>query len=131
MSRTFILRGPEHAKSMMDFIKANAGPQAAAKKPLVVTVDVYKARRTGDQNRLLHALLNEIAENAVIDGKQYEVEVWKDWIKRRFIGIEEVTLPDGTRLDRSMSTTDLNVGEFSELIERVRAWAVNDLGINL
>ena len=131
MTRTFILRDPEHAKTMMDFIKANAGPQAAAQKPLVVTVDVYKARRTGDQNRLLHVLLNEIAEQAVIDGKQYDVEVWKDWIKRRFIGIEEVTLPDGTRLDRSMSTTDLNVGEFSELIERVRAWAINDLGINL
>jgi hypothetical protein len=30
-----------------------------------------------------------------------------------------------------MSTTDLNVGEFSELIERVRAWAINDLGITL
>lgn len=129
--RTFILRDPEHAKKMMDFIKANAGPQASAKKPLVVTIEVYKAKRTGDQNRLLHAILNEIAENAVIDGKQYDAEVWKDHVKRRFIGIEEVTLPDGTRLDRSMSTTDLSVGEFSELIERVRAWAINDLGIAL
>lgn len=129
--RTFILRNREHADKMMDFIKANAGPQAAARKPLVVTIEIYKAKRTGDQNRLLHALLNEIAENAVIDGKQYDLEVWKDHVKRRFIGIEEVTLPDGTRLDRSMSTTDLNVGEFSELIERVRAWAINDLGINL
>jgi hypothetical protein len=129
--RTFILRDPEHAKKMIEFIKANAGHQAAAKKPLVVTIEVYKAKRTGDQNRLLHALINEIAESAVIDGKQYDAEVWKDHVKRRFIGIEEVTLPDGTRLDRSMSTTDLNVGEFSELIERVRAWAINDLGITL
>lgn len=129
--RTFILRDPEHARKMIEFIKENAGRQAAARKPLVVTIDVYKAKRTGDQNRLLHALIGEIAENAVIDGKQYESEVWKDWIKRRFIGVEEVTLPDGTRLDRSMSTADLNVEQFSELIERVRAWAVNDLGISL
>jgi len=129
--RTFVLRDPEHAKQRLAYIKANAGPQAAARKPLVITVDIYKARRTSDQNRMLHALLNDIAEQAVIDGKQFDVETWKDWIKRRFIGIEEVTMPDGSRLDKSISTTTLNVGEFSELIERVRAWAINDLGITL
>lgn len=129
MTRTFVLRAPEHAHALIAFLKANAGPQVAAKKPLVVTVDTYKATRTGDQNRLLHALLNDIAEQAVVDGKQFEVEVWKDHVKRNFIGTEEVKLPDGTVLSRSMSTTALNVGEFSELIDRVRAWAVNDLGV--
>lgn len=127
--RTFILRGPEHAKALTDYLKANAGPQAAAGKPFCVTVDEYRAKRSAEQNRLFHALLNVIAENASIDGKYYDAETWKELIRRKFIGTEEINLPDGSRIERGISTASLSVAEFTLLIERVQAWAQTELNV--
>jgi hypothetical protein len=41
MSRTFVLRAPEHGHQLVDYLKAIAGPAAAAGRPLQVTVDEY------------------------------------------------------------------------------------------
>lgn len=129
--KQFVLRAPEHAHSMVAYVKAHAGAQAAAGKPLVVSIAEYKAQRSSEQNRLLHALLNDIAEQAVVNGRQYEPEVWKEQIRRRFIGYEEIDLPDGTRIERGISTTTLGVGEFANLITAVQAWAQTELGVEV
>jgi len=129
MTTTFVLRAPEHAKSMVAYVKAHAGPQAAAGRPLVVSIAEYKEKRSGEQNRLLHALLNDIAEQATVNGKHYSAETWKEHIRRLFIGTEEIDLPDGSRLERGISTTTLSVGEFMQLIDRVQAWATTELGV--
>lgn len=126
---TYILRNKEIAQRMVDYIKAVAGPAAAAGKPIVVEVGEYQAKRSSEQNRKLHALLAEIAENVCIDGRYYSAEVWKEQVRRRFIGTEEIELPDGTRIERGISTTTLNVSQFSELIERVTAWATTELSV--
>ena len=127
--KQFVLRAPEHAHSMVAFIKQHAGPQAAAGRPLVVSIDEYKAKRTGEQNRLLHALLNDIAEQASVNGKRFSAETWKEHVRRLFIGMEEIDMPDGSRLERGISTTTLSVGDFTQLIDRVQAWAVTELGV--
>lgn len=129
MTQTYILRDPEIAKRMVNFIKATAGPANAAGRPLVVEIREHKARRSDEQNRKLHALLNEISENVCVNGRYFEMEVWKEQVRRRFIGTEEIHLPDGTRIERGISTTTLDVGQFSELIERVTAWAHTELAV--
>jgi hypothetical protein len=129
--KTFVLRTVDHANELIRFLKEHAGPSARSGHPLAVTVAEHKAKRSGEQNRLFHALLNQIAEQATIDGRQYSPEVWKEQIRRRFIGMEEIDLPDGTRTERGISTKSLNVGEFSNLIEIVRAWAQTDLNIEV
>jgi hypothetical protein len=129
MTRQFILRDPQHGKAMVDYVKAHAGAQAAAGAPLVVSIDTYKAKRSGEQNRLLHALLNDIAEQATVNGKYFSAETWKELVRRKFIGCEEIDLPDGSRLERGVSTTALSVGEFTQLIDKVQAWAVTELGV--
>lgn len=129
--RQFILRAPEHGHAMMAFIKANAGLHAKAGRPLIVSIDEYRAKRSTEQNKKLHALLNDIAEQAVVDGRQYSAEVWKEQIRRRFIGMEELDLPDGSRVERGISTTSLSVGEFANLIEMVTAWAQTELNVDL
>lgn len=103
---------------------------AAAERPLIVTVSEYRARRNAAQNRLLHALIDEIAESARPGGRQYDNEFWKEYIRRKFIGTEDMTLPDGTRIERGISTSALSVGEFAELIDKVQAWAVLELGLD-
>lgn len=129
--KTFVLRAPEHAKAMIDFIRANAGDQAKAGKPLVVSIDEFRAKRSSEQNRKLHAILNDIAEQAVVNGRTYDAEVWKEQIRRRFIGTEELDMPDGSRIERGISTTTLGVGEFANLIEIVQAWAQTELNVEL
>lgn len=127
--KTFVLRGPEHAKALTDYLKAHAGPEARAGRPLLVTVDSYRAKRSSEQNRLLHALLNTIAENATVNGRYFDMETWKEMVRRKFIGTEEIDLPDGSSIERGISTASLTVPEFTLLIERVQAWAQTELNV--
>lgn len=129
--RTWILRNPDAAHDLIAFLKENAGAAAASQKPLTVTVAEHRVKRSEEQNRLLHAVLNSISEQATVGGKYYSPEVWKEHVRRKFIGLDEIDLPDGTRIERGLSTTSLSVAEFSNLIEIVRAWAQTELNIEV
>lgn len=131
IERTFVLSTPDTAKRMVAFVKANAAAAAEAKRPLVVTITEFHAKRSDDQNRKLHAMIRDIAEQAWVDGKKYPQDVWKELIKIRFIGAEEVNLPDGRFLERGISTTKLSVSEFADLITKVQVWASEELGVDL
>ena len=87
------------------------------------------SRRSSEQNRLLHALLNTIAENATVNGRYFDMETWKEMVRRKFIGTEEIDLPDGSSIERGISTASLTVPEFTLLIERVQAWAQTELNV--
>lgn len=129
--RTWVLRNPDAAHDLIAFLKENAGAAAADKKPLTVTVAEHRVKRSEEQNRKLHAILNAIAEQATVGGKYYSAEVWKEHVRRKFIGLDEIDLPDGTRIERGLSTTSLSVAEFSNLIEIVSAWAQTELNIEV
>lgn len=125
----FVLREREHAENMWKYVRQNAADAARAGRPLLVTVEEYRAKRSAEQNRFLHALLNTIAENAAVEGKYYDMETWKEQVRRKFIGTEEINLPDGSRIERGISTASLTVPEFTLLIERVQAWAQTELNV--
>ena len=127
MERTFILRGPEQAKALHGFLKANASAMAAQGRPLAVEVREHKAKRSSRANRRYWALLRFIASNAWIGGKQFADETFHEWFKRRFIGTEE--LPDGQSV--GISTTKLDVGEFTAYMERIEQCASEELGIDM
>lgn len=126
--RTFILRHAEAVRQCRALIAREWAAAASRNKPLTVVVAEHHERRSSRQNRLLHALLTEIAENVRPDGRQYDLDFWKEYVRRRFIGSEEMTLPDGTRIERGLSTASLSVGDFTELIDRVTHWCVTELG---
>ena len=67
----------------------------------------------------------QIAEQAVVNGKQYDAEVWHEQFKRQFIGVEE--LPDGSVIGKS--STELTTVEFSEFCDKVEAFAATTLGV--
>lgn len=127
--RTFVLTGPAQAKALQAFLRLNAGAKAAAGHPLAVSVAEHKAKRSEAQNNMLHALLREISEKAWLNGKQYSVEVWKEHVRRAFIGSDILDMPDGSRVTLGISTTTLNIAEFAELLDRVQAWATTELGV--
>jgi len=127
LQRTFTLRNSENLGSLIAFLKANARACSDQGKPLSVTVQEYKSKRSVEQNKLLWRLLNEIAESAWIGGKQFSPEAWHEMFKLKFIGAEET--PDGRLI--GISTTTLDVSEFTEYIDKISAYAATELGIEL
>ena len=125
LHRTFILRGQVPHDGLLAFVGANWQAMADAGKPLAVTVSTYKARRNLDQNARYWAVLGEIAASAWVGGKQYSAEVWHEALKREFLGVE--SLPGGQLMARS--SAKLTVAEFAEYMNRVEAYAAQELGV--
>lgn len=123
---TFVLRDPEHARKMIAFIKDNAGEQARIGQPLVVSVEAYQAKRSGEQNRRLWAILSDVAEQAVVDGKRFSKEAWFEYFKGQFAPKQEG--PNGLV---AVSTTQMTKQQFGDFMTRVEVAAVQTLGVEL
>lgn len=129
LSRSFVLRNDNLAQSLWGFLRANWKAMAADGRPLLVTVAEHKAKRNVEQNKRLHAMLSEIAEQAWVQGRQFDAETWKEHYRRKLIGTEEIDLPDGTRTERGISTTTLNVHEFADFMTKIEEHACGELGV--
>lgn len=88
---------------------------------------ISKRKRTKPQNARYWGggVLQQIAEQAVVNGKLYPAEVWHEQFKRQFIGVIE--LPSGEVI--GMSSAGLSTTEFCEFSDKVEAWAATDLGV--
>ena len=89
--------------------------------------------------------MKDISEQAYIGGKQFDVEIWHEFLKAKFLPNPEcadvallVKNPEKYQLfapmpDGSMkcvgSTTQLTVRGFGEYMEAVQAWAVTECGV--
>lgn len=123
---TFTLRDPEHARKMIAFIKDNAGEQARIGQPLVVTVEAYQVKRSASQNSRLWAILTDVAEQAVVDGKRFSKEAWFEYFKGQFAPKQEG--PNGLV---AVSTTQMTKQQFGDFMQRVEVAAVQTLGVEL
>jgi hypothetical protein len=121
---TFVLRDPEHARKMIAFIKDNAGEQARIGQPLVVSVEAYQAKRSGEQNRLYWSVLAEIAEAVQVEGKQFSKEAWHEHFRSEFLPKQES--PSGLV---AVSTTQMTKQQFADYVTRVQAYAANHFGV--
>ena len=79
--------------------------------------------RSLPQNAAYWALLHEIADRLKPQGKAYSAEQWAEYFKQRFLGAEDIPLPNGKVVVRSRSTADLDMDEFSDYLSQVTAWA--------
>jgi hypothetical protein len=88
---------------------------------------VSRMKRTKKQNKRYWGggVLKQIAEQAVVNGKQFSADVWHEFAKRKFLGVIE--LPDGGVV--SVSSTNLTTEEFSDYCSKVEAWAASELGV--
>lgn len=120
-SRTFVLRTEVNAQMLWDFLRHNWREMAKRESPLSVTIQEHKDKHSHDQRKKWHAMVRDIAQQAWISGRQFDDEVWKEHLKRDFLGMEAVTLPSGEIIERARSTSALNHEEYSELIEQTYA----------
>jgi hypothetical protein len=121
---TFILRSPEHAHKLVSFLKENAGEQARIGQPLVVTVEAYQAKRSGEQNRLYWSVLAEIAEAVEVEGKHFSKEAWHEHFRSEFLPKQES--PSGLV---AVSTTQMTKQQFADYVTRVQAFAATNFGV--
>lgn len=135
--RLFILHGLTQANRLIAFLRENAKPAVDRGRPLAVRVYEYKPSRSGDQNALMWVWLEQIAQQYAPGGQCFAAEAWNIEMKRQLLpeetasGIPKwVVLPSGER-EIFMSTTDLNVGEMTEYLNRLQALAASEFGVQL
>jgi hypothetical protein len=127
-AQSIVLRTERDAQRLWGVLKGWLS-MADMGKPFSVDVSEYHAKRSLDQNKRLHAMLNEISQSAYLNGRRYEMEAWKEFYRSRFIGTEEIELPDGRRIERGISTTALNKQEFADFMTAIESHATQNFGI--
>lgn len=95
--------------------------------PKPYRIAIGKPKRTPAQGRRYwgRGVLAQIAEQAVVDGKKYSAEIWHEYFKKKFNGLEE--LPDGSVVGKS--TANMGRAEFSDFCTKVEAHAIDELGV--
>jgi hypothetical protein len=96
-----------------------------------VIVEVKRETRSLAENRKLHALLGQIADQIEWGGKLRDVETWKRlltaaWLRARGEDVEVLPAIDGSGVDVVFRrTADLTRQECAELIDFVEAWCAD------
>jgi hypothetical protein len=129
LNRTFEIRHESHIVACGAFIRANWRACLEAGEPLRIEVTQRGDKRSAEQNKRYWALLRSISEQAWVDGRQFDSETWHEHFRRTLIGTEEIHLPDGTRIERGISTTTLSVSEFTSFMDRIEQYAAEQLGV--
>lgn len=128
--REFTLRNGGVWSALVAFVKANAPTFADKGEPLRVIVTAEERQRNAQQNRFYFgAVLKQISEQAWVDGKQFNKDTWHEYFARAYGVLEEMTLPDGEIINRRKSTTLMTVGEFTEYLNQIQAYAAGTLGV--
>ena len=112
---------------MQGFIGANWKACADEGKPLSVEVTEFKSQRSDPQNRLYWKRLSEIADNAWVDGQQFTREAWHHHLASEFL--PKIPTPGGELVP--ISTTKLDVAEFTEYLDKIAAYAATELQLEL
>ena len=102
-------------------------------KPLLMAghrlvLEVRPENRSDAQNKLLHAMLGDIARQVDWAGKKHDTDTWKRlltaaWLRARGESVELLPALDGHGVDVVFRhTSKLTRAECSELCEFIKAW---------
>lgn len=127
MLRQFFLRERQNLDCLLSFIAQNWEAMAKTKAPMAITITDTKAKRSSQANRYYWAVLNQISEDAWMDGRQYSADVFHEYFKRQFIGV--IDLPGGHSM--AESTTKLDTAEFAAYVRKIEFFAAQELGVQL
>ncbi len=106
----------------------------AGKRVVVTAMEEEDSKSIRQRNYYHGVVLVEIAEQARIEGQQFDAPVWKNYLRERFVGYRwEVTKNPMTgkkqRRKVRISTEDLGIKAYSKLIDEVSAFAATELGV--
>ena len=107
----------------------------AAGHRLVVEVRLHEDVKTEKQRRYYHGVvLKTIAQQAKPNGETYPLAVWKEHFRAEYLGHKVITTKNPitgkkVRRRKRVSTEELGVKGYSQLIDRVSAFAATELGV--
>jgi len=128
--REFLMRAPTVGQNLVAFLKANAGSYAERGEPLRVIVTAEEKQRNAQQNHFYWGgILKQVAEQAWVDGRQFDKDAWHEYFARKFGVLDELVLPGGEIVTRRKSTAQMSIGEFAEYITQVQSYAGTELGV--
>lgn len=95
-------------------------------KPEIIRCQACGRRksRSTSANARYWLLLHLIAEKLKPQEKSYSAETWHEYFKQRYLGADEVELPNGKLVQKPHSTTDLDVDAFNEYMAKVEQWGI-------
>lgn len=134
LALSLTLSDPEQAKAVIHNALApfcrrvwESGEKVALK------AETQEDELTDRQRRYYHGvILTEIAEQAQPNGQRFPMKVWKEYFREKYLGYRSVLYVNPmtgrkSRRRQRISTEDLGVKRYSQLIEQVTAEAVTDL----
>ena len=80
-----------------------------------------RIKRSNPANARYWLLLHELADKLRPGGQAYSAEQFHTYYKSRFLGCDEMKLPNGKTLILPRSSADLDSGEFAAYAGRVEA----------
>lgn len=102
---------------------------------LTVELRRFEDAKTDRQRAYYHGVvLKSIADQARPNGQQHPLAVWKEYFRAEYLGNKTVTSKNPMTGKKSrrrvrVSTEDLGVKGYSQLIDRVSAFAATELGV--
>jgi len=137
MYQEFVISSNDVMQRCGHYIADMATRLQAAGKRVRVLVTEDESMATDWHRRKLHGVLQRIAANAWVTDRetgelrQYELRVWKEFFRERFLGTEMVEMPDGTEREWRRSTELLTAAEKNELILQIELYASEELGLDM
>jgi hypothetical protein len=126
----------EHARtSLLQRVAPWCKEQWAAGRRLELEIRLHEDAKTDRQRKYYHGVvLKTIAAQARPNDQQFPLKVWKEHFREEFLGYKTVTTRNpltGKKLRRRqrVSSEDLGVKVYSQLIDRVSAFAATELGV--
>jgi hypothetical protein len=106
----------------------------AGRKQVLTIVDFEDALTTKQRGYYHGYILTEIAKQASIDGRKYQMHVWKEHFRATYLGdkiVSETNPITGIETKRAVriSSEELGVKKYNILIEQVTAFAVTELNV--
>lgn len=132
--REFLLTGEGPARALQAFLKANARSCAESKRPLRVIVTEDEHDRLDQQIAYYFGvLIKAISEQAWVEGRRYDKDVWHEEMARRFLPGKEVILPSGEVVIKraSIARGHIGVRAMAKFINEVQAYAASELGVEV
>ena len=136
LSLTVILHNAEQAATAIRNVAAPKCREIWATGQLVeATFRTHEDAKTDRQRAYYHGVvLKSIAQQARPNGEQHALAVWKEYFRAEYLGYKTVTSKNpitGKKIRRRVrvSTEDLGVKGYSQLIDRVSAFAATELGV--
>lgn len=128
--KEFVLNGPAAWQAFKAIVRANAKAFNDDGRPLRVILTSSDRKRSGEANAFYWGfLLEQIAEQVWVEGRQYSKDVWHEYFAQMYAEHIEIPLPDGSIHSRRKSTSEMKADEFSDYLKKVESYAATELGV--